>query len=98
MRAFLFANPAAHSRSPAMHNAAFRHAGLDAHYEARQVLPEALADAVAGLRQADVLGANLSLPHKEAALPLMDALTPAARAIGAVNTVIHRDGVITDCP
>ncbi|GGJ74435.1 shikimate dehydrogenase [Deinococcus aquiradiocola] len=95
MRAFLFANPAAHSRSPAMHNAAFRHAGLDAHYEARQVLPEALADAVAGLRQADVLGANLSLPHKEAALPLMDALTPAARAIGAVNTVIHRDGVLT---
>jgi len=94
-RAFLFANPAAHSRSPAMHNAAFQVAGIGAHYEARQVLPGDLAEAVAGLRAPDVLGANLSLPHKEAALPLLDDLTEAARAIGAVNTIVNRNGVLT---
>ena len=102
MRAFLFANPAAHSRSPAMHNAAFRVAGFNAVYQARQVLPEDLAAAIASLRAPDVLGANLSLPHKEAVLPLLDELTPAARAIGAVNTVINRGGVLlgdnTDAP
>lgn len=102
MRAFLFADPAAHSRSPAMHNAAFRAARLEGHYTARRVSTEELPTAVAGLRAPDVLGANLSLPHKEAALPLLDELSPAARAIGAVNTVINRGGVLvgdnTDAP
>jgi shikimate dehydrogenase len=94
MRAFLFANPAAHSRSPAMHNAAFAVAGISAVYEARRVTAEELPTAVAGLRRPDVLGANLSLPHKETVLPLLDELTPAARAIGAVNTIINRGGVL----
>ncbi len=102
MRAFLFANPAAHSRSPAMHNAAFGVAAIAAVYHARQVIPEELPAAIASLRAPDVLGANLSLPHKEAALPLLDELTPAARAIGAVNTIINRAGVLvgdnTDAP
>ena len=101
-RAFLFANPAAHSRSPAMHNAAFAVAGIVALYEARQVSAEQLPDAIASLRGPDVLGANLSLPHKEAVLGLLDELTPAARAIGAVNTVINRRGHLigdnTDAP
>ena len=101
-RAFLFANPAAHSRSPAMHNAAFAVAGLDALYQARQVSAEQLPDAIASLRGQGVLGANLSLPHKEAVLGLLDELTPAARAIGAVNTVINRRGWLigdnTDAP
>ena len=78
-----------------MHNAAFRVAGIGAVYEARQVSAAELAQAIAGLRAPDVLGANLSLPHKEAALPLLDHLTPAARAIGAVNTVINTGGVLT---
>ncbi|WP_407539686.1 shikimate dehydrogenase [Deinococcus radiomollis] len=94
MRAFLFANPAAHSRSPAMHNAAFGVAGIPAVYETRRVTLEELPAAIASLRAPDVLGANLSLPHKEAVLPLLDELTPAARAIGAVNTVINRSGVL----
>ncbi|WP_407571258.1 shikimate dehydrogenase [Deinococcus altitudinis] len=102
MRAFLFANPAAHSRSPAMHNAAFGVAGFAAVYQALQVLPEDLPAAIASLRSQGVLGANLSLPHKEAALPLLDELTPAARVIGAVNTIINRAGVLvgdnTDAP
>ncbi len=85
-----------------MHNAAFRVAQIGALYQARQVSVEQLPEAIASLRAPDVLGANLSLPHKEAALPLLDELTPAARAIGAVNTVINRGGVLlgdnTDAP
>ncbi len=101
-RAYLYADPAAHSRSPAMHRAAFAHAGLSGTYEAVRVPPPELPAALARLRQPGVLGANLSLPHKEAALPLLDALTAAARATGAVNTVLHRDGQLigenTDAP
>lgn len=85
-----------------MHTAAFRAAGLRGTYEARRVPAGDLPAALAGLRQPGVLGANLSLPHKEAALPWLDDLTPAARAIGAVNTVIHRRGRLvgenTDAP
>lgn len=102
MRAFLFADPAAHSLSPLMHRAAFQYAGLKGTYEALRIPADALPQAVAGLRTPDVLGANLSLPHKEAALHMLDGLTPAARAIGAVNTVIHQGGHLlgenTDAP
>lgn len=102
LRAFLFADPAAHSLSPRMHRAAFAYAGLPGSYEARRVPAQELPEAVAGLRAAGVLGANLSLPHKEAALGLLDSLSDAARAIGAVNTVTHRDGALrgenTDAP
>ncbi|GHF30839.1 shikimate dehydrogenase [Deinococcus metalli] len=95
LQAFLFADPAAHSLSPHMHRAAFQSAGLRGDYTAVRVPAPDLAAAVAGLRRPGVLGANLSLPHKEAALPLLDDLTPAARAIGAVNTIIHRGGRLT---
>lgn len=102
LQAYLFADPAAHSLSPVMHRAAFRHAGLPGEYEARRVPPEDLPAALRGLRVPPACGANLSLPHKEAALALMDDLTPAARAIGAVNTVICRGedliGENTDAP
>ena len=85
-----------------MHNAAFAVAGIAARYEARQVSAQQLPDAIASLREQGVLGANLSLPHKEAVIGLLDELTPAARAIGAVNTVINRNGVLigdnTDAP
>ncbi|WP_291425041.1 shikimate dehydrogenase [Deinococcus sp.] len=101
-RTYLYADPAAHSLSPLMHRAAFAAAGLRGDYEAVRVTPAELADRVARLRAPDVLGANLSLPHKETVLPLLDDLTPAARAIGAVNTVINRAGRLigdnTDAP
>lgn len=102
LRAFLFADPAAHSLSPQMHAAAFAHAGLNGRYEALRVPSEDLALAIAGLRVQGVLGANLSLPHKESALPQLDSLSDAARTIGAVNTIIHTDGQLrgdnTDAP
>ncbi|PYE56627.1 shikimate dehydrogenase [Deinococcus yavapaiensis KR-236] len=74
-----------------MHAAAFRAADLAGSYEARRVPSAELASAVTSLRTRDVLGANVSLPHKEAVVPLLDDLTPAARSVGAVNTIV-RDG------
>ncbi len=100
--AFLLAHPAAHSLSPLMHNAAFSALGWSARYQARDVTPAELAGALADLRRPQVLGANLSLPHKEAALPLLDTLSEAARSIGAVNTIVQRGGQLhgdnTDAP
>lgn len=76
-----------------MHAAAFRALGLDATYEALDVPPERLADAVAALRRdPSFLGANVTTPHKVAATALVDELTAAASAVGAVNTLVPRDG------
>ncbi|WCB94555.1 Shikimate dehydrogenase (NADP(+)) [Baekduia alba] len=80
--------PVGHSRSPAMHNAALRELGLgDWHYQRLPVPPEVLAETVAGLPAAGFVGANVTIPHKEAALALADDATEAARAIGAANTL-----------
>lgn len=102
LRAFLYADPAAHSLSPLMHGAAFAHAGLPGEYRAVRVPPAELPAALDRLREKEVLGANLSLPHKKAALAHLDDLTSAARDIGAVNTVIPRNGRLlgenTDAP
>lgn len=102
LQAYLYADPAGHSLSPAMHAAAFAWAGLGGEYQARRVTPAELPAQIAALRAPGVLGANLSLPHKEAVLPLLDELSEAARQIGAVNTVIHRAGRLrgdnTDAP
>lgn len=86
-----------------MHRAAFRWAGLNGEYDAVRVTPEELPGRLVAVRHApDVLGLNLSLPHKEAALPLLDSLSDAARHIGAVNTVVRRGtrlhGENTDAP
>jgi shikimate dehydrogenase len=78
--------------SPAMHNAAFKEMGLDFVYLPFQVKPEALAEAVAGLRALNVRGFNVTIPHKVAILPLLDTLDPLAEKIGAVNTVVNTDG------
>ena len=94
-RVLLLAHPAGHSLSPAMHNAAFKHSGLEAVYEAHDVPPAALGEAVSSLREKNILGANVTVPHKQAVVPLLDALSDAAAAIGAVNTVVKnsvRDG------
>ncbi len=84
--------PVDHSISPAIHQAALDQLGIDARYERWAVTPEALPAWVATLRAPDVLGANVTVPHKEAVLPLLDELLPAARAIGAVNTIVNVGG------
>ena len=85
-------HPASHTRSPAMHNAAFRALGIDAVYLCFDVPPEALATAVAGMRALGIRQLAISLPHKEAVLEHLDEIDETARRIGAVNTVTLREG------
>jgi shikimate dehydrogenase len=84
-------HPAGHTRSPAMHNAAFRALGLDAVYVAFDVAPAGLSDALAGARALGVRQLAISLPHKQAVIPLLDEVDDTARQIGAVNTVTRRE-------
>jgi shikimate dehydrogenase len=80
--------PVAHSRSPAMHNAALAALGLkDWSYQRLPVPSELFAETVRALPGAGFVGANVTIPHKEAALALADEATEAARAIGAANTL-----------
>lgn len=88
----IFGYPIGHSISPAMHRAAFARAGVDASYDAWETHPDALADAVAKLRGDEYLGANVTIPHKRAAMAHLDEIDPAAREIGAVNTIVKRGG------
>src|SRR4051794_14174241 len=97
--------PVAHSRSPAMHNAALAELGLkDWHYQRLPVPPEVFAETVGGLPAAGFVGANVTIPHKDAALALATTATDEARAIGAANTLsfaADRDAVHaanTDAP
>jgi shikimate dehydrogenase len=80
--------PVSHSFSPAMHNAAAAVLGLDLVYVPLPVPPDALATAVHGLRALGFLGANITIPHKQAVMPFLDTIDPAAQAIGAVNTIV----------
>jgi shikimate dehydrogenase len=91
--AFVLGHPVTHSLSPAMHRAAFAAAGINAAYLPWVVAPDRLAEAVRGLRAMEnLLGANVTVPHKEAIVPRLDGLTPEAEAFGAVNTLLPRDG------
>jgi len=97
--------PVAHSRSPAMHTAALRELGLGAEwsYQHLPVPPDLFAETVRALPAVGFAGANVTVPHKEAALALADTAGASARAIGAANTLslgakgtIHADN--TDAP
>jgi len=82
-----------YSASPAMQNAAFAAAGLGGWtYDLLDVPEPGVSAAVAGLRADDVAGANVTIPHKLAAADLVDELDEAARATGAVNTIVNRAG------
>jgi shikimate dehydrogenase len=83
--------PVEHSVSPQMHNAAFHDLGLDWCYLPFAVPPQRITQAVNGIRALGLRGANVTVPHKQTVLALVDELTPAARAIGAVNTIINHD-------
>lgn len=88
--------PVAHSRSPAIHNHWIRHYGLNGSYVLLPVQPERIADAVRGLRALGFAGCNITIPHKVAAMPLMDRIDPLAARIGAINTVVvEQDGTLS---
>lgn len=89
----LFGDPVAHSLSPVMQNAALQAAGIDGLYIPWRVQSAGLPAAFESLRGMDNFGgANVTVPHKEQAFALVDSLTPEAAAVGAVNTVMARDG------
>lgn len=91
----LIGYPVGHSLSPAMHYAAFEALGMDGRYELWETTAEDLPGRLASLREPGVLGGNVTVPHKQAVMPLVDDVTETARRIGAVNTVISRDGRLT---
>ena len=92
---YLLGHPVAHSLSPAMHNAAFAALGLPHHYETRDVEPDRLEDFVDALRRDDVLGANVTIPHKERVLRYVDETGKEARRVSAVNTIVRRGARLT---
>lgn len=78
--------------SPRMHNAVFARGGADYVYVAMDVAPRYLLEAVEGLRALGFVGFNVTMPHKNAVLPLLDELDASARLSGSVNTVVIQDG------
>ena len=91
----LLGSPCAHSISPMMHNASFEALGLDYRYLAFDVNEATLPTAVAGLKVLGARGFNLTMPDKNLMCSLCDKLSPAAEIIGAVNTIVNDNGVLT---
>jgi shikimate dehydrogenase len=83
--------PVEHSRSPAMHNAAFAALGLDWRYILLPTPPDQLKAVVARIQSGGLQGANVTIPHKQTVLPFLDEIDPAAQSVGAVNTIVRRD-------
>jgi shikimate dehydrogenase len=98
----LIGYPVLHSLSPQMHQAAFDALGIDARYSLWETPPGTLKERIASLLSPEVLGANVTIPYKREALPLIDECDPLAARIGAINTIIQRDGRLighnTDAP
>lgn len=89
--ALVVGDPVAHSLSPAIHNAAFAAAGVEAVFVALRVKAADLAAAVAGFRATGILGVSVTVPHKETVVALCDRLEEPARTIGAVNCLSFAD-------
>ena len=82
--------PVEHSRSPALHNAAFEALGLDWRYVLLPTPLNQIESVVNRIRSGELSGANVTIPHKQAVMPLLDEIDPAAQAVGAVNTIVRR--------
>ena len=90
--AAVVARPIKHSISPFIHNAAFDKTGVNGVYVAWDIPEEELAATVANIKRYDMFGINISMPYKQAIMQYVDQLTDSADLIGAVNTVINKDG------
>lgn len=84
--------PIGHSLSPVLQQVAFDYHGINATYQAWQVAPQEVCEFVRGLREPTTIGCNVTVPHKEAVIPLLDEVDPWAARAGAVNTIVNRDG------
>ena len=91
----LLGSPVKHSISPLMHNEAFKQLGLDYVYLCFDIDECSLASAVNGLKSIGIRGFNLTMPNKNKIVELVDNLSPAATLIGAANTVVNNDGILT---
>jgi len=91
----LFGHPVKHSFSPPMHNAAFKHLGLNFIYAAFDIASENLEAALDAVRILDLAGVNLTIPHKENVVQYLDSLHRSAELSGAVNTVTNNEGLLT---
>lgn len=94
----LIGYPLEHSLSPKIHVAALKSCGLDGNYSLCSILPEdtqGLETLLARVRNSDIHGLNVTIPHKQNVIPLLDELTPAAQTIGAVNTIFMQNGKLT---
>lgn len=90
----LIGNPVAQSLSPAIHNAAFQHLGINYAYVAFKV--DDVEGALRGIRAlTGIRGVSVTIPHKVAVLPYLDEIAPTARNIGAVNTIVSDSGTLT---
>lgn len=88
----LFGYPIEHTLSPSIHNAAFKSLRLDYCYVPFLVHPDHLQDAIKAIRSLNLCGVNITVPHKEKVLPFLDEIYEEASFIGAVNTIVNRDG------
>lgn len=93
-RAFVIGHPIGHSKSPLIHGTWIAEHGLEASYEPIEVAPQALAEFVGRVRAGEFVGGNVTIPHKEAVMGLIDEVDPLAAKIGAVNTLVVREGRI----
>ncbi len=91
----LFGYPVEHTLSPAMHNAAFDHLGLDFRYLPFLVHPDSIMEAVRAVKALNMAGVNVTVPHKERVIPFLDEVNEEARFIGAVNTIVNSGGTLT---
>lgn len=91
----LIGSPVGHSGSPAMYNYSFQKLGLDYAYVAFDIKIEEVKDAIAAMKTFKMRGMNVTMPCKTEALKYMDELSPAARIIGAVNTIVNDNGKLT---
>ncbi len=91
----IFGSPIEHTLSPLMHNAAFKTLGFDMCYVAFMVLSGELREAVRAIKSLNLPGVNITVPHKEKVIPLLDKVNEEASFIGAVNTIVNSEGTLT---
>ena len=91
----IIGDPVEHTVSPLMHNAALAKMGVDYWYVPFRVRKEDLGKAIEGMRALNIRGLNVTIPHKVAVIPFLDKLDPLAEKIGAVNTIVNENGVLT---
>jgi shikimate dehydrogenase len=91
----LIGTPVGHSGSPAMYNYSFQKLGIDSAYLAFDISLEKVPDAISAIKTLNIKGSNVTMPCKSEVVKYMDELSPAARIVGAVNTIVNNNGKLT---